>query len=458
MDIASIRKDPDLYKDNQKKRFADPNVIDKILEIDTIWKSYLHKNERLKALKNRLDRCFKDASNDSSNLKLCWDEHIYTLENLIDDLMNGVPEKDPSLLIKDQLKIIVGYIKDITKMNDKIQDDLLKKRDELIMTLGNILNPYVVISDDEKDNPVVETVVHSVNDYKTNLQTHIDLLDKWGFVDTTSGIKISGERAYFLTGFGVKLNIALMKYATDFLAKKGYTLMETPHFLNADMMGKIAQLSDYDDTLYKLHHEPDDNNIKYLIATSEQPLTAYFSNMVINKQDLPIKYGGISSCYRKEIGAHGRNTRGIFRVHQFTKVEQFCVTTPENSWTMFNSMMDIVKEFYNSLGISYRIVNIVSGALNNAASMKHDLEAFFPGSNTYYELVSCTNCLDFFSRRIRTKYNNNNMDFVHMLNCTLCANTRTICCLAETYQTAEGMIIPPVLRPYLDGIEFIKFK
>jgi len=267
-------------------------------------------------------------------------------------------------------------------------------------------------------------------------------------IDTDNGIKIAGNRGYFLTGVGVLFNYALLRYSLDFLNERGYKLMSTPVMINKDIIGKITQLSDYDETLYKL-----ENNDKYLIATSEQPLTAYFYNKFISKKELPIKFGGISECYRKETGAHNRNTRGIYRVHQFTKVEQFCVTEPDKSWIMFNEMITTSKEFYNSLGISYRIVNIVSGSLNNAASMKYDLEAWFPGANEYCELVSCTNCLDYFSKKINTKMNNG---FVHMLNSTLCANTRTICCLVENYQTNNGIIVPKKLRKYL-GINFISF-
>ncbi|AYV82050.1 MAG: seryl-tRNA synthetase [Homavirus sp.] len=462
MNIIQIRADPELYKDNQRKRFKNPDTIDDILSIDTIWKSYTQKGEKLKMIKNKLDKCFKSApinTNKGSEMtldSLLIDEDIYTVDNLIDDILND--KKDINLLTHNQLKMVVTHIKKAIKDTDIIQDGLLHKRDGLIMELGNILNPFVPISNDELFNSTVSQVDNSVKlGYCLQLYkqpkvklNHIDLLDKLGFTNSSDGIKVAGNRGYFLTGFGVKLNMALINYATDFLEKRNYTLMETPHFVNGELMGKITQLSDYNETLYKLENED-----KYLIATSEQPMTGYFANKTLNLSELPVKFAGISSCYRKEVGAHGKNTRGIYRVHQFTKVEQFCVTSPETSWNCFNEMINISKEFYDSLNISYRIINIVSGVLNNAASMKYDLEALFPGSSDYCELVSCTNCLDYFSRRIKTKYNKT--EFPHMLNCTLCANTRTLCCLVETYQVNNGIVIPEVLRPYLDNIDSVKF-
>jgi len=287
-----------------------------------------------------------------------------------------------------------------------------------------------------------------VNVIKPNiLLNHIDLLQKLDLVDTVTGTNISGNRGYFLKNFGVKLNMALISYAMNFLEQKKYQFMITPHIVNNEVMQNVAQLSEYTETLYKL-----ENYDKYLIATSEQPLTAYYQNKVLN--ELPVKFCGVSNCFRKETGSHGKNTNGIFRVHEFQKLEQFCITDKDSSWGMFNEMIDVCKEFYDSLGISYKVINIVSGALNNAASMKYDLEAFFPGSNEYFELVSCTNTIDYFSDRLNIKDNKKNS--VHMLNCTLFANTRTICCLAETWQTETGMIIPDVLKKYMN-IDEIKF-
>lgn len=221
---------------------------------------------------------------------------------------------------------------------------------------------------------------------------------------------------------------------------------------------------------------------KYLIATSEQPISAFHSDEWFESPDtqLPLKYAGYSTCFRKEAGSAGRDMWGIFRVHQFEKVEQFVITDPEKSWEMFDQMIAISEEFYQSLGLRYRVVGIVSGALNLAASQKNDLEAYFPFQKAYKELVSCSNCTDYRkcrskaklfihrskgaieSRRLEIRCGLKAKDqtrkrYVHMLNGTLVATERTLCCLVENYQTAEGMVVPEVLRPYMQGREFLGF-
>lgn len=177
---------------------------------------------------------------------------------------------------------------------------------------------------------------------------------------------------------------------------------------------------------------------------------------------MPTKFGGFSTCFRKEAGAHGKDNWGIFRIHQFEKIEQFVICEPEESWNEFHHMVNTAEEFYQSLNLPYRVVSIVSGALNDAAAMKYDLEAWFPGYETYRELVSCSNCLDFQSRGLDVKTQAKKDDkgkqqqFVHMLNATLCATERTLCCILENYQTPEGLKVPEVLVPFV-GIDFIPY-
>jgi len=254
-----------------------------------------------------------------------------------------------------------------------------------------------------------------------------------------------------LTGPGLWLNQALINYGLHFLHKKGHKLIQTPFFMKKEAMKKVAQLEEFDESLYKI--QGDENNEVYLIATSEQPICALHMGEMINVKELPIKYAGYSTCFRKEAGSSGKDMLGIFRVHQFEKVEQFCITAPDKSWEMHETLMAQTEEFYKSLGFSYRIVSIVSGALNNAAAKKYDLEAWFPGLNNYRELVSNSNCTDYQSRRLNIQYGikkgKEAKQFVHMLNCTLTATERTICCIMENYQTENGIIVPEVLRPYL---------
>jgi len=238
------------------------------------------------------------------------------------------------------------------------------------------------------------------------------------------GTKISGHRGFFLTDNGVDLNQALINYGLDFLRKRGYKKIQTPFMMRKDMMSKTAQLDQFDEELYKVTGDEDD---KYLIATSEQPISAFHSDEWFDRpeQQLPIKYAGYSTCFRKEAGSHGKDTWGIFRVHQFEKIEQvctlllvamlyrpfdsissslssplptsyqFCITDPASSWDMLDTMLGNSEAFYQSLGLPYQVVAIVSGALNNAAAMKYDLEAWFPFQGEYKELVSCSNCTDY---------------------------------------------------------------
>lgn len=440
MDIKFIRDNQDLVKNNQEKRFLDPTVVDKIITLHDEWRTTQKYNSDMRSIKNRTTRAFRKAP----------PETVVELE--VDFVSQLVSKNDIiKLLSKEQIKFLGAKLSAMITETDKKVKELIVERDALINELGNFLHMDAPISKNDDDVELIDTTNNSVkNSYpmSNKLLSHIDLLPKLAFVDIDRGIRIAGSRGYFFTGFGVKLNRALISYAMDFAAKNGYYEVETPFFMNNDVMGKVAQLSEYSESLYKL-----DGEDKYLIATSEQPMTAFYKGKKFKKEDLPKKLIGLSHCFRKETGAHGRNTRGIFRVHQFEKVEQFCVVDPDKSWDTFKEMMDTTKQFYDTLGISYRVVNIPSGSLNNSASMKYDLEAYFPGSKKYYELVSCTNCLDYFSRRLKIKCGDK---LAHMLNCTMCANTRTVCCLAEIYQRDGGMEIPEVLRPYM-GVDFVKF-
>lgn len=203
----------------------------------------------------------------------------------------------------------------------------------------------------------------------------------------------------------------------------------------------------------------------YLVATSEQPISALLRNEWVEPADLPLRYSGVSSCFRKEAGAHGRDVWGIFRVHQFEKVEQFCLTTPEKSWEMHEEMIKMAGEFYQNLQLPYRVINIVSGELNDAAAKKYDLEAWFPGYEAFRELVSCSNCTDFQSRGLevrlqqaKEKAAGKEKAYVHMLNATLCATERTMCCIVENYQTDEGVRVPTVLQPFMGGMDFLPYN
>ena len=293
-----------------------------------------------------------------------------------------------------------------------------------------------------------------------DMYCHHELLWKIDGYEPERGVRVAGHRGYFLKGAAVLLNQAIIMYAMHWNSQRGFTMLQTPYFMNRDVMAGVAQLEDFDEELY--HVEGEEGDEKYLIATSEQPICGYHMGEWLDEKELPLKYTGFSTNFRKEAGAHGKDTWGIFRVHQFDKVEQFVICKPEDSWEMHEYMIKNSREFYESLNLPYRVVNIVSGALNNAAAKKYDLEGWFPGYNAYRELVSCSNCTDYQSRAMEircgsTKKANEDKRYVHMLNSTLCALTRTLCCILENYQTEDGIQIPDKLSSLMGGIDFIPF-
>lgn len=359
-------------------------------------------------------------------------------------------------------------------------DDLLKKKVELqndkkaqedvaaeklvkllqkVKSIGNYVHDSVPVSNDEDNNVEIRKWAPEgvVVEHKKDFLSHHEVLTRLDGYDPERGVKIVGHRGYCLTGYGLFLNLALVNYGLEFLFKKGYTPNQPPFFMLRDQMAKTAQLSDFDDELYKVTESKDrPETDKYLIATSEQPLSALHADEWLQDNDLPIKYAGYSTNFRKEAGSHGKDAWGIFRIHQFEKIEQFVFTKPEGSWEAFDQMIATSEEFYQSLGLPYHVVAIVSGALNNAAAKKYDLEAWFPHQGEYKELVSCSNCTDYQTRELEIRYGVKKQtatrkDYVHALNCTLCATERTLCCILENYQTEEGIVVPEVLRKYIPG-------
>ncbi|PSS10618.1 hypothetical protein M430DRAFT_69088 [Amorphotheca resinae ATCC 22711] len=292
------------------------------------------------------------------------------------------------------------------------KDLALKKK---IGTIGNIVHDSVPVNDNEDFNTLQRTwAPEGVKVEKRDVLSHHEVLTRLDGYDPERGVKVT------------------------------------------------AQLEQFDEELYKVV-DGDAQNDKYLIATSEQPISAFHADEWLVTKDLPIRYAGFSSCYRREAGSHGRDAWGIFRVHQFEKIEQFVLAEPEKSWDEFDRMISISEEFYKSLGVPYRVVAIVSGALNNAASKKYDLEAWFPFQGEYKELVSCSNCTDYQSRALEIRYGAKlqteiRKKYVHALNSTLCATERALCCLLENFQTEDGFNVPEPLRKYLPGApEFIPF-
>eukprot|EP00026_Physarum_polycephalum_P008446 Phypoly_transcript_08532.p1 GENE.Phypoly_transcript_08532~~Phypoly_transcript_08532.p1 ORF type:complete len:490 (+),score=110.25 Phypoly_transcript_08532:210-1472(+) len=390
----------------------------------------------------------------------------------------------------DDLKQRRTEIEEEVKAAEPELERLEKELHQKLNRLGNIVHASVKVSKDEDENEIVKVWPQEEQKKREDFKHHYEILEKLDGYDTERGVKVAGNRGYFLKGVGLLLNQALIAYGMQFLSARSYTPLQTPFFMNKDVMSATAQLEDFDEQLYKVagssrtSAEPaapaanpkdkaaqekaaqekaahqSDMEEKYLIATSEQPISAMHKDEYLDEDELPIRYAGYSMCFRKEAGQM-RDARGIFRVHQFEKVEQFVITHPEKSWEMHEEMIKSSEEFYQSLGIPYRVVVIVSGALNNAAAKKYDLEGYFPAFGGYRELVSCSNCTDYQSRSLNVKMRGKKEDkehkFVHMLNSTLCATTRTICAIVENHQTPDGVNVPAVLQPFLGGRTFLPF-
>ncbi|KAJ5610072.1 cytosolic seryl-tRNA synthetase [Penicillium lagena] len=436
--IAERGGDPKKIKESQRKRFAPEEDVDTVI-----------------ALYEEARRARYEVTQFGSQLNA-----------LMKEIGKKKKVKPPSLN-KEDANDLIEQKAGLEKRKKEAEELAVQKeteRDRRIRVIGNYVHDSVPISNNEDDNQVIKTwAPENVAVEKRDCLSHHEVLTRLDGYDPERGVKIVGHRGYCLTGYGLFLNLALVNYGLEFLFNKGYKPNQPPQFMLRDLMAKTAQLEDFDEELYKVTEGEDNSTDKYLIATSEQPLSALHDSEWLQEKDLPIKYAGYSTCYRKEAGAHGKDAWGIFRVHQFEKIEQFVLTKPDDSWQAFEDMMATSEEFYKSLGLPYQIVAIVSGALNNAASKKYDLEAWFPFQGEYKELVSCSNCTDYQSRNLEIRYGvkkttDIKKTYVHALNATLCATERTLCCVLENYQTEDGFIVPEPLRKYIPGApEFLPF-
>lgn len=463
LDINIFRKDkggnPDLVRTSQERRFASVDLVQEVIDADNAARKCKHEWEMKKAESGKIQK----------------------------EIGQRAKEKKPYDDLKEKRVEIEAEVKAAEPELIRLEADLHSKLNKV----GNIVHSSVKVSKDEDLNEIVK--VWGPAEPKPELKHHYEILEKIEGFDTERGVKVAGNRGYFLKGMGLLLNQALIAYSMQFLVSREYCPLQTPFFMNKDVMAATAQLEDFDEQLYKIaassRHSTEEHHVaspvvnpkdkaavdkaaveqkahqsdmeeKYLIATSEQPISAMHMNEHIDEEDLPIRYAGYSMCFRKEAGQM-RDARGIFRVHQFEKIEQFVIAHPEKSWEIHEEMIRHSEEFYQSLGIPYRVVVIVSGALNNAASKKYDLEGYFPAFGGYRELVSCSNCTDYQSRSLNVKMRGKKEDkehkYVHMLNSTLCATTRTICAIVENYQTPDGINVPDVLQPFLGGRKFIPF-
>jgi seryl-tRNA synthetase len=345
---------------------------------------------------------------------------------------------------------------EITAMEKQVTEREEKER-YYLMRLPNLLHESVPTGKDENDNLQTKTW-GKTPEFPFAAQGHMELGLKLDIIDVERAGKIAGARFFYLKKEGTLLDFALMNFALKEIMKKDYTPIEPPYLMRREAYEGVTAMNDFEDVLYKIENED-----LYLIATSEHPMAAMYMNEVLASQNLPLRLAGLSTCFRKEAGTHGKDTRGLFRTHQFNKIEQFIFCKPEDSWKLHEELLCNAEELVQKLGIPYRVVNVCTGDIGTVAAKKYDIEAWMPAQNGYREIISCSNCTDYQARRLNVKYREKEGEapkgFVHTLNSTALATGRTIVAILENYQQEDGSItIPEVLREHMGGIEKIEPK
>ncbi|HET6808139.1 MAG TPA: serine--tRNA ligase [Nitrososphaera sp.] len=360
---------------------------------------------------------------------------------------------------KQDASFELGEMKQVSVLLDQTESEAIQiegKFNELMMTLPNLLNETVPVGKDEQNNVIVS---QKGNIIRPNFspKDHIELATTLDLVDLNRAAKVSGSRFYFLKNELVKLNQALINFALDFLSEHHYTLIQPPYMIRKEPMVGSVILNDFEDVIYKIEEED-----LYMIGTSEHAIASMHMDEILEGIELPIRYAGFSSCFRKEAGAHGRDMKGIFRVHQFEKVEQFIYCRPDESWREHERMLALSEEFFRQLGIPYRVMLLCSGDTGKISAKTYDIEGWMAGQNAYREIVSCSNCLDYQARRLGIRFRdktNEETRLVHTLNSTLVATERTMVAILENFQTSKGSVeIPKVLQKYMGGLDEIRAR
>jgi seryl-tRNA synthetase len=427
LDIKLIRENPELVKNNLEKR-GNPEttqMLEDLIAVDKEWRFNLTKLNELRH--NR-----KQVTIEIAKLKKAGKEADSEVERAQD-----IDEK------------ITHIEKQVTQQEQKTHDYL--------MQLPNLLDESVPLGKDSNDNVQVKTW-GTIPKFNFPIKNHIDLALELDQIDMERAGKISGARFFYLKNQVAQLDMALMSFAIEELTKKGYTPIIPPYLMKREAYEGVTALGDFADVLYKVENED-----LYLIATSEHPMAAMYMNEVLKEQDMPLKLAGISTCFRKEAGAHGKDTRGIFRTHQFNKIEQFIFCKPEDSTKLHEELLQNAEELLQKLELPYRVVNVCTGDIGTVAAKKYDIEAWMPAQNGYREVVSCSNCTDYQGRRLGIRYREKEgaptKGFVHTLNSTAVATGRTIVAILENNQQEDGTInIPSALRKYMGNREKIDKK
>jgi seryl-tRNA synthetase len=414
LDINYIRQYPDVVRENLRKRQIPDYMayLDAVLKNDELWRGLKSKVDQARARRNKVSMEINEAKKSG---------------------------KDASKLIKEASeipKVIAQAEKELAELQEKIKVCLYK--------IPNLTHESVPYGRDESENKVVKTVGKKPVQKFTPL-SHVDLMQRHGWVDLERAAKLSGARWYFLKGELAVLEMALIQYAMDFMRKKGFTPVIPPYMISRKAYEGVTSLEDFENVMYKIEGED-----LYAIATSEHPLTAMYMDEVLDESALPIKLAGFSTNFRKEAGAHGKDQKGIFRVHQFNKVEQIVLCRPEESNHFHEELLKNAVEFFDSLGLHFRVVNVCTGDLGIIAAKKYDVEAWYPVQNAFREVVSCSNCTSYQAVRSNIRFQHDTeRHYVHTLNSTCVATTRALVAILENFQDSDGSVdVPKVLQPY----------
>jgi len=424
LDINLLRQSPKIVKDSLKKRGDKEKLkwVDDILDKDKKYKQLLQNVQELRTKRN-------SAAKEINELKKAGKN------------------------IKSKIK----EVKELPEKIKRIEQELEVYKNKIIfylMNLPNILDKSVPIGTSDKDNKVINKGGKKP-EFKFKPKDHLELIENLNLIEREKASEVSGAGFVYLKDELALLDIALQRFAVDFMLKRGYRLIEPPFMLNRKAYEGVVDLSDFENVMYKIENED-----LYMIATAEHPLGALFMNEVLPKEKLPLKLIGVSPCFRKEVGSHGKYTKGLFRMHQFNKVEQFILSLPEDSWKYHEELQKNCEDLYNALKIPYRVVNVCTGDIGNIAAKKYDIEILMADGN-YRESGSNSNCTDYQARRLNIKYKEKEgmpaKGFVHTLNNTAIATSRVMVAILENNQQKDGSIkIPAVLQPYMNGLKIIK--
>jgi len=426
-----VRNNPQIVKDSQSARGENPALVDDFIKNDQLWRNLTVEVDNLRAEQ-------KSLSKEIGNLK-------------------AQQKSAPGPELDKQLDILT---KKGTELSDNIaaltlkQEEVKKFTDKAMSNISNLVHKDAPIGA-EKDFKVLETI-GKPRDFNTEgikIKDHVELGEELKLIDLERGAKVSGSRFYYLVGDGALLELALVNFAIDIAQNHGFTPVIPPALVKPAAMEGTGFLGQAAENVYRI--EQDD---LYLVGTSEVPLAAKHMDEILDNKELPIKYAGYSPCYRREAGSHGKDTRGIFRVHWFDKVEMFVFANSEDADSIHKQLLEVEKEVLTKLELPFRVIDVATGDLGSSAARKFDCEAWIPSSNEYRELTSTSNCTEFQARRLKIRTRaGEKTNYVSTLNGTLLAVTRTIVALLENHQQKDGSVyIPKALQPYLKNRESFK--